>query len=755
MITSIERIDGLGVFYGYKKAADLEDFGRFNILYGMNGSGKTTLSRMFASFNAGNSDDYPSLKYKITSDEGQFKEGQSYPCMIRVFNSDYIDSNLGEIEGQLNPIFIVGEENKSLVAQIQADEQTLGALEKEIGIKTGKREELEKQRGKKFTDIAKLIISETSGQVTRTYRKPNAEQAFTVMQEANFLNEAELTKNRSTLRQTSLEKVDAIYFDTVTLLSEEQSASLNLPQALFALESSTQEVLLQTSDSLAIQRLRDNTDIGLWVEQGLALHKKHESEKCEYCGQDITDERMEALGKHFNQSDKLLKQRIESLIQDAELIITTVTAVITPTKSQLYDELQGDYQSHFEAFEDAKAALSDDLGKLYACLADKLQRRTEQVSFTLKAIDPSALCKELEALNALIASHNGKTESFEKHVRTATKAIETHYLTSIREEVLSYHGEIKKIDQRLEVIEKGDPVTGELGTDALKQRIYENRQQVSNTTQAAARLTDLLQTFLGRNELQFEPEGDGYFILRNGERAKRLSEGERTAITFIYFIVQLEDQDFDLQNGIVVIDDPVSSLDSNSAYQAFSFLKNAIQDAKQAFLLTHNFDFLRLLLNWCKNIRPTSIRRKYYMLLCDLNPNGSRQATIKPLDKELLQNESEYSYLFKLLYFFRSDGMIAGSYHIPNVARKVLEAFLEFYYPGSQSMYHKLERVNFDENKKTALLKFANDLSHSTGKGFDPALVPETQNNVKYLLEMIETISPIHYASLKASVEAT
>ena len=70
-------------------------------------------------------------------------------------------------------------------------------------------------------------------------------------------------------------------------------------------------------------------------------------------------------------------------------------------------------------------------------------------------------------------------------------------------------------------------------------------------------------------------------------------------------------------------------------------------------------------------------------------------------------------------------------------------------------MYHKLERVNFDENKKTALLKFANDLSHSTGKGFDPALVPETQNNVKYLLEMIETISPIHYASLKASVEAT
>ena len=84
----------------------------------------------------------------------------------------------------------------------------------------------------------------------------------------------------------------------------------------------------------------------------------------------------------------------------------------------------------------------------------------------------------------------------------------------------------------------------------------------------------------------------------------------------------------------------------------------------------------------------------------------------------------------------------------------MLEAFLEFYYPGSESTYKKLERVEFDAIKKTALLKFANDLSHPTGKGFDPALVPETQKNVRYLLEMIETVSPIHYKSLKDSIEA-
>jgi wobble nucleotide-excising tRNase len=262
-----------------------------------------------------------------------------------------------------------------------------------------------------------------------------------------------------------------------------------------------------------------------------------------------------------------------------------------------------------------------------------------------------------------------------------------------------------------------------------------------------------LQTFLGRNDLNFEPEGDGYRIMRNGVVAKRLSEGEKTAITFIYFIVQLRDQDFDLGEGIVVIDDPVSSLDSGSVYQAFSFLKNSVKGAKQVFLLTHSFDFLKLLLNWCKNIPKAEGTKSYYMLLCGLDGANQRKAVIEPLDKELLWNENEYAYLFKQLYRFESDGTIAGSYHIPNIARKVLEAFLDFYYPGSESMYRKLEKVNFDGNKKTALLKFANDLSHPTGKGFDPALVPETQKNVQYLLEMIQTVSPIHYLSLKTSIE--
>ena len=73
-----------------------------------------------------------------------------------------------------------------------------------------------------------------------------------------------------------------------------------------------------------------------------------------------------------------------------------------------------------------------------------------------------------------------------------------------------------------------------------------------------------------------------------------------------------------------------------------------------------------------------------------------------------------------------------------------------FRVPNNDNTHDKLEYLKplFDEAKITAIYKFTNDQSHITGKGFDPALVPETQKVVKYLLEFIEATFPDHYKVL-------
>lgn len=93
-----------------------------------------------------------------------------------------------------------------------------------------------------------------------------------------------------------------------------------------------------------------------------------------------------------------------------------------------------------------------------------------------------------------------------------------------------------------------------------------------------------------------------------------MSEGEKTAIAFVYFTIHLTDQDFNIDSGIVVIDDPISSLDSNSLFQAFSFLKNSVKNSSQVFILTHNFDFLKLLLNWLKHYPKNKGGKEFYMI---------------------------------------------------------------------------------------------------------------------------------------------
>ena len=134
--------------------------------------------------------------------------------------------------------------------------------------------------------------------------------------------------------------------------------------------------------------------------------------------------------------------------------------------------------------------------------------------------------------------------------------------------------------------------------------------------------------------------------------------------------------------------------------------------------------------------------------------SGERAASIDALDKLLEKHESEYHYLFKRLYTFEDDGTLESVYDVPNIARKVLDTFLMFRVPSSETNYLKLESLKpyCDPNKLTAIYKFTNDQSHITGKGFDPSLVGETQKNVKYLLEMIQAVFPEHYKILVESI---
>lgn len=748
MIRYFDKIENLGVFAKYAKPAGMVPFEKFNLIYGLNGSGKTTLSRFFQDLNTGTAVGFNNLKYKISTEEGPFTQGKPYTRTIRVFNSEYVEANIGELEGTLNPIFVIGEENKTLVGIVEQDKKALQQADSSRAAKLIEHDQLVKKRGKIFTDIASEFTEHTAGTTTRTYRKNNAEAAFAALTDPQVLSTEDLASASKSMKQNAMENHEKISFGDINLRTGDHS-EVPYFTALQVLEEHVSKITQTSATSIAIQRLVENPSIAQWVEHGVSIHDQTDGDVCEFCQQEIPKERAQALTSHFNDSDRKLKEELDQSLQDLETLRENLQSFSTPTKSSFYTEFQEPFSTTTEKFSSLKLSLLNHLVKLSKLLNTKQTRRTESYEIDPPQFDTKPYIDALQEANDVIEQHNAQTEKFDQRLQTTRNRIEKHFLSRIIKQVAEIDDEIEAINVAMTQFIQGNIDKGVLGINALKKRIRETRLKISNFHQTAEDMSNKLASFLGRDDLRFEAEDEGYRIMRFGRPAKRLSEGEKTAITFLYFVVRLQDQDFDLSEGIVVIDDPISSLDSSSAYQAFSFLKNAVKDARQIFLLTHNFEFLKLLLDWISRVKKTDTT--CWMLHCTTTGGIKRETELKPLDKILLENKNEFTYLFKILTKFESDGTVANAYPIPNIARKVLETFLEQHSTGN-SFYKKLENLKYDETKKTALYKYTNDLSHPTLSGLDPALVGETQTNVKHLLEMIEAVAPVHHKALTDTI---
>lgn len=232
-----------------------------------------------------------------------------------------------------------------------------------------------------------------------------------------------------------------------------------------------------------------------------------------------------------------------------------------------------------------------------------------------------------------------------------------------------------------------------------------------------------------------------------------------------YFLKSLQDKPFDMKNGIVVIDDPVSSLDANALFSSFGYMKERTKQAGQLFIFTHSFPFFRLVKNWFHHLpkqkSPQVERRpgRFFLLRSRRHTDGSRTCVLGHLDPLLEEHESEYQYLFRRVYdeAHRNDVVqLEHHYGLPNVARRLIETFLAFRFPEmSGDLGPRLDRVAFDNAKKTRILRLLNTYSHA-GAIADPehdlSLLSETQPVLLDVLELMKAVDKQHYEGLEKLV---
>lgn len=743
MIKKIKKIKNLGIFQNYICDSSFPECKKYNLFYGWNGSGKTTLSKLFDSFNSGENEEYQSLEYEFEceteSGRNTFSQKTEYGTKIRVFNRKYIEENIGIEEGKAKSIIILGAENKKLAEQILEDEKKLDKLKTEKSRLEQEKTAKEREKNKIFTNVGRIIGATSVGSAVRNYNAKNAKEDFDKLQNKELLKSEEVSEYQ-------------------TILKQEQKPKLSELEFTFELDTNYADVSAickKTVESEVLSRLKENLDISEWIETGIVLHQTHKSEKCEFCENIISESRLEALSKHFSEADKKLKDEIEGKVSELEEKLDRLKSLTPHNKTLLYKELHTKYNSRLTTFNEEKKNLSLELSTLIKELKSKKTKTTEEVFFTRTL--SNNFSTSLDSINEVLQEHNSKTDNFQTQKDDANLKLKNHYLSEIFDEVKGLEKEIQNCGTQISEIQNGTAEKD--GILELSTRISQNKSTISSKHKACEILNTNLHTFLGRKDIMFDIADEGGYLIKRKEGeewkiAKNLSEGEQTAVAFTYFVVHLQDQNFNIEDGIIVVDDPISSLDSNSLFQAFSFLKNNVKNAKQIFVFTHNFDFFKLVYNWFSFHRG---KEDQYFMIKNYYQDQNRIAKIEKIDPFLTGYHTEYEYLFKVLLDFNrnnsEDKIIEDVYHIPNIGRKVLETFLMFRIPNKKGLSAKVAQLEsenvFDNNKLTAINKFFNDQTHITGSGFDPSLVQEAEKNVDYLLNLVKTLLPEHYKILE------
>ena len=759
IISRISRVRGHRGIRDFSWPVELHSFGQFNLLYGWNGSGKTTLSNLFRSIQDKTAIAEGDVEFELqdgTKLVGSKLADSDLPP-VRVFNSDFVARTVGSGGEAIEPIFYLGEDSVEMQQRVESLRVTLSEARTQEQTDRSAVQHAKKASEDFSTSQAKLIKEALAGPRSQgylSYDKRRFKEAVEKCANASSAATPISADQKNQLKQQKEAQPKG-------RIAAAQVSTLGLD----GLTARVQQLLGRTVVAEALAELSDDSQLASWVEQGLRLHPdSDDNAKCKFCGDKFSAQRREALEKHFNKAFEELQADLTTAHRNTLNLSAGLAETKFPTDSEFYPQLVDNVRAAVLRCRTEISKLTQGLSSLAQSLQGKRSSPFDAQDLPMLAggdIETAASSLSIAAaeVNALVDSHNAVSDDFQTKIDEACASLEAAYAIEAYGEYLTLQTAMSTADAKLSE-SSAEPKAIEDKIGALEQEIVEHRRP-------ADELNHELRSYLGRDELQFAIRESGYALSRAGRAVSDLSEGEKTAIAFLYFLKSLQDKNFDLARGIVVVDDPVSSLDTNALFSAFGYMKERTKSAGQLIVLTHNFGFFRQVKNWFHHLPKqgsSKVERRpgrFFMVKASVADDGLRNTQITHLDPLLERYESEYHYLFKCVY---DEANRAGEvslehyYGIPNIARRLLEGFLNFRFPDcTGSLLKQLERIDFDEGKKTRILRFLHTYSHEggiAGAEHDPTVLSETASMLIDLLEMIRHVDSVHFDGMKLLLES-
>lgn len=651
---------------------------KVNVFYGQNGTGKTTIGN-----------------YLQTPTDQSYHSCRAQPVdgdrEVLVYNHIFMEKNF---HASSQPgVFTLNEGNIEAEKAILTAEAELKILEAE--------QQVEMEAGKALAAVqaaSQESLKDNVWALRKPFDNTSLRYCFSSLNTKDRLLEKLLgLKVVQTVDTVELLEVEATELQSASDIELSGIASFTFAEAQIEQDAIFAEVITGSGDSYLsgfIQELGSSD----WIKQALGFADQ-EDDRCPFCQQTLPEHFYDEIKKVF---DKTYEQRVAKL----GALKTRYAAGVERLRLQWH---KAEYQA---------AAYKVHI----ANLETKLQKNIQAISN--KVASPS-ICVSLESTSGLLAQLNDvvtteqhKIDAINRKVKDKKNVLEqikTRFWNCFRNDCDRLITETKKaydvIDKQKD--EKRQALELIRGKAKVHREVLaESKAKITNIDQSVDSINGLLNTLGLKGFTVVREDGDlpQYRLQRPDQQVevfKTLSEGEKTLISFLYFLEvcngELDGKGGKLKsNRIIVIDDPISSLSHNYIYDVASLIYRRVLNPKerfkQVFILTHNLFFFHEMLKHLKKADEYSLFRI----------TKAAHSAILPMKETDVQND--YQSFWQTIKD-ALDGRTTASV-IPNMMRNILEYYFNFVHRQEKLKQALLELAE-DDAEFRALYRYVNRESHS------------------------------------------
>ncbi|WRD29847.1 AAA family ATPase [Helicobacter pylori] len=729
MAINIKKIKSLKAFCGLDMI-EMDEFKHYNIIFGNNGCGKTSLTRAFELLISTNkhiekyrtisTDESPSIEFECEKGNYKIEPNSDIgvpPFKVEIYNSDFLHNNapfnsefglkkldddtiilegsvLGEETKEINQLKDFREKVEKRQKKIKDEndiENTLIAKQKSEIKKYN--EEIKKIREKVTSRTIQITPNEIEindfCKVSKNHFKYQEDALMNLEKDFNELDEA--MKKFDGLKEMELSKDDQTIKDKLEFLFS------------FDIDKETGQVSEKIKEHIS--------KIGReFIEKGIKLQKEMPDNACPFCTQKIPHEIIQEYTSYFNKSVETFNQRSLEMSGTLKNILDQWNIKeILQSFEKFEPFMKKDFSKNKESLENALEQIK--------VLLEKLQKEVDKKEGAKNEEKFQKIDKELLEIQENIQKHVGKTrnilnqkkEQEEKLKEWKTKLKEAR-IKKAKHDSYDWQKSKEEAERKLSVLNRRHE-----RLNRLLEKIDNKLKELNDQKRPDIKIINNYLKAL--NLPKYSLDKDYRIVLNsdaleNSEAEMILSGGEKTTLAFAYFLVRLKlfYKKEDLKDLVVVIDDPISSLDEQRIYNTSDIVAKINQelagealkdeDKVQVFVLTHNHTFMARLINMVGK------HARYFQL-----ERNQSQLKIVCKNEVVGYFDTFYLLLFREVYEFAKKEKVQDNcneaINYGNKVRILLESFLKINFIDS-FLTEKHDGV-FKEDRIKSLIKTANE----------------------------------------------